>query len=279
MPGTSTPTVRSPSPGISKSGAPAVPMMATGSIGARDKDGTQGSVLDWPCCSSSNEGAVPPVGCSSTLRIGLKLIISMAIAAMHARRTSKRCMDTATMRRRGSMGTISRTVCVTSIRTLRSGVLGNGHAPFWNSGRWSDPPLDCNIYWTPEGRRLAFAWVVILENKGEATGLVEIARAHVESVSPGTTQGVKQPLDDIQVSEKGDPSHPLSFSMRSADTHDLEITMASQLTPEVEQAFVKEGLYALVLEVDVPQPKYRMYCIYLGPSVVKDLRENGYGKL
>jgi hypothetical protein len=23
-------------------------------------------------------------------------------------------------------------------------VLGNGHAPFWNSGRWSDPPLDCN---------------------------------------------------------------------------------------------------------------------------------------
>src|SRR4029453_13113935 len=53
-------------------------------------------------------------------------------------------MDTATMRRRGSMGTISRTVGVTSIRTLRSGVLGNGHAPCWNSGRWSDPPLDCN---------------------------------------------------------------------------------------------------------------------------------------
>ena len=23
-------------------------------------------------------------------------------------------------------------------------MLGNGHAPFWNSGRWSDPPLDCN---------------------------------------------------------------------------------------------------------------------------------------
>src|SRR5262249_27112064 len=65
-------------------------------------------------------------------------------AAMHAGRTSKRCMDTATMRRRGSMGTISRTVCVTSIRTLRSGVLGNGHAPFWSSGRRSDPPLDCN---------------------------------------------------------------------------------------------------------------------------------------
>src|SRR5215813_10353731 len=53
-------------------------------------------------------------------------------------------MDTATMRRRGSTGTLSRTVCVTSIRTRRSGVLGNGHAPCWNSGRRSDPPLDCN---------------------------------------------------------------------------------------------------------------------------------------
>src|SRR5262245_374912 len=53
-------------------------------------------------------------------------------------------MDTATMRKRGSRGTISRQVCVTSIRILRSGVHGNGHAPFWNSGRRSDPPLDCN---------------------------------------------------------------------------------------------------------------------------------------
>src|SRR5262249_52445120 len=119
-------------------------MMAIGSIGARDRDGTPRSVLDWRRCSNSNGGAVPPVGCSSTVRIGLRLIISMAIAVMHAGQTSKRCMDTATMRRRGSMGTLSRTVCVTSIRTLRSGVLGNGHAPFWNSGRRSAPPLDCN---------------------------------------------------------------------------------------------------------------------------------------
>jgi hypothetical protein len=33
---------------------------------------------------------------------------------------------------------------MTSIRTLRSGVLRNGYAPFWNNGRWSNPPLDCN---------------------------------------------------------------------------------------------------------------------------------------
>src|SRR5215468_10659321 len=144
MPGTSIPIVRSPSPGISKSGATAVPMMAIGSLGARDRDGTPRSVLDWRRCSNSNGGAVPPVGCSSTVRIGLKLTISMAIAVTHAGQTSTRCMDTATMRRHGSMGTLSRTVCVTSIRTLRSGVLGNGHAPFWNSGRRSDPPLDCN---------------------------------------------------------------------------------------------------------------------------------------
>jgi hypothetical protein len=27
-------------------------------------------------------------------------------------------------------------------------VHGNGHAPFWSSGRRSDPPIDCNtIFW------------------------------------------------------------------------------------------------------------------------------------
>src|SRR4029450_12172230 len=59
MPGTSISIVRSPSPGISKSEATAVPRMGTGSIGARDRDGTQGSVLDWRHCSNSNVGAVP----------------------------------------------------------------------------------------------------------------------------------------------------------------------------------------------------------------------------
>ena len=41
----------------------------------------------------------------------------------------------------------SRQVCVTSTRTLRSGVPGNGHAPFWNSGRRGDPSTDCNGMW------------------------------------------------------------------------------------------------------------------------------------
>src|SRR5262249_45286399 len=63
-------------------------------------------------------------------------------------------MDTATMRRRGSMGTISRSVCVTSIRTLRSGVMGNYHAPFWKSGRRTDPPLARNHQ--PDGSQQAF---------------------------------------------------------------------------------------------------------------------------
>src|SRR5262245_48735847 len=53
-------------------------------------------------------------------------------------------MDIATMRKRGSMGIISRQVCVTSIRILRSGVRRKPHAPFWSSGRRSDPPIDCN---------------------------------------------------------------------------------------------------------------------------------------
>src|SRR5499433_4281901 len=53
-------------------------------------------------------------------------------------------MDIATMRKRGSKKTISRQVCVTSIRILRSGVRRKSHAPFWSSGRRSDPPIDCN---------------------------------------------------------------------------------------------------------------------------------------
>src|SRR5215510_5576766 len=53
-------------------------------------------------------------------------------------------MDIATMRKRGSKETISRQVCVTSIRILRSGVRRKSHAPFWSSGRRSDPPTDCH---------------------------------------------------------------------------------------------------------------------------------------
>ena len=31
---------------------------------------------------------------------------------------------------------------------------GNGHAPFWSSGRRSDPPTDCNHH--PDGSQQAF---------------------------------------------------------------------------------------------------------------------------
>jgi hypothetical protein len=48
------------------------------------------------------------------------------------------------MRKPGNEGSTSRLVCVTSIRILRSGVMRNYHAPFWNSGRRRDPPIDCN---------------------------------------------------------------------------------------------------------------------------------------
>jgi len=68
----------------------------------------------------------------------------MATTGIRAMRTCKRYMDIATMRKRGRIGTISRQVCVTSIRILRSGVHGNGHAPIWNSGGRSDSSTDCN---------------------------------------------------------------------------------------------------------------------------------------
>jgi hypothetical protein len=58
--------------------------------------------------------------------------------------TCKPYMDIAMMRRPGSKRNISRWVCVTSIAILRSGVKGNFHAPFWSSGRRSDPPIDCD---------------------------------------------------------------------------------------------------------------------------------------
>ena len=68
----------------------------------------------------------------------------MAITAIRALRTYKRSMDTAIMRKRGSTETISRQVCVTSIKILRSGVRRKFHAPLWSSGRRSDPSTDCN---------------------------------------------------------------------------------------------------------------------------------------
>src|SRR5262249_1493465 len=46
--------------------------------------------------------------------------------------------------KRGSIASISGEVCVTSIRTLRDGVMRKYHTPFWSSGRRSDPPIDCN---------------------------------------------------------------------------------------------------------------------------------------
>ena len=89
----------------------------------------------------------------------------MQITTIRALPICKRCMDTATMRKRGSIETISRSVCVTSIGILRSGVRRKSHAPFWSSGRRSDPPIDCNrLNLSPRqrvaaiGRRSATLW-------------------------------------------------------------------------------------------------------------------------
>jgi hypothetical protein len=56
------------------------------------------------------------------------------IVERHALQICKCSLDTTTIRKCGSLGTLSHSVCVTSICTLWSGVLGNGHAPFWSSG-------------------------------------------------------------------------------------------------------------------------------------------------
>ena len=142
--GLSTSIVRWPSRGISRSRETAVRTMAIGGTGVRGRDGTPTPIQDWPGCSHSNTDAVAVVGCSSNMTTGSRWIIAMGITEIRAPRTCKRCMDTATIRKRGNKGTTYRQVCVTSTRTLRSGVPGNGHAPFWNSGRRITPHTDCN---------------------------------------------------------------------------------------------------------------------------------------
>ena len=79
----------------------------------------------------------------------------MAITAIRALRTYKRSMDTAIMRKRGSTKTISRQVCVTSIKILRSGVRRKFHAPLWSSGRRGDSSTDWNRLHATFRERLA----------------------------------------------------------------------------------------------------------------------------
>jgi hypothetical protein len=119
-------------------------MTAIGCTGARDKDGIQRSVLNWPGCLKYNEAGVGPVGCSSNMTTGSRWITLTVTTEIRAMRICKRSMGTATMRKRGSKGTISRQVCVTSIKILRSGVRRKFHAPLWSSGRRGDPCTDCN---------------------------------------------------------------------------------------------------------------------------------------
>jgi hypothetical protein len=133
-----------PACGTPRSQAIGVLTMGIGCIGAPDGDATQRSVPASPPCSNARAGAVPTAGCSSNMMTSWRLTTSAGIDETPAITISKSYMDTAMMRRPGNMGSTSRSVCVTSIRTLRSGVHGNGHAPFWSSGRRSDPPIDCN---------------------------------------------------------------------------------------------------------------------------------------
>ena len=109
-----------------------------------DRDGIRTRVQNWRSCSKRSTDAVAIAGCSSNMTTGSRWIISTVTTEIRAMRICKRYMDTVTMRKRGSMETIFRQVCVISIRILRSGVRRKFHAPFWISGRRSDPSIDCN---------------------------------------------------------------------------------------------------------------------------------------
>ena len=96
----------------------------------------------WARLLKEQQGRCATRGCASTMTTGSRWTTSMSITEMGAPLICKRCMDTAMIRKRGPKGTPNRQVCVTSISLLRSGVPGNGHAPFWHSGRRSDPSTD-----------------------------------------------------------------------------------------------------------------------------------------
>jgi hypothetical protein len=132
------------------------------------------------------------------------------------------------------------------------------------------------VQWSSENQRLSLTWGLTVQNKGEAIGVVKAVRAHIKSKAWET--GKQQRLGDIQVTEKR-VDIPFPVSVKAADARDLEITMASDLTHEAKHEFFEEGLYSLTLEVDVPQAKSSEYCIYVGKSLLKDLREKGLGKL
>jgi len=121
--------------------ATAVPLMALECPGAHDQDAPCRSGFDGHNGCNSRGGVVPPVSCSATLTTGSRSTTAGVIDALPI---YKRGMDTATTRKRGSPGTISRAVGVTSIRRRRSGVTRQYPAPLWNSGRRSAPPIDCH---------------------------------------------------------------------------------------------------------------------------------------
>src|SRR5215831_19223034 len=127
-----------------RSRAIGVPTMGMGGIGAHDGDATRRSVLDGPPCSNGRADAVPSVDGSSNMPTSWRLTTGVGIDETPARPISKPDMDMAMTRKPGNRAQTSRTVCMIRIGTLRSGVHGNGHAPFWNSDRRSDPPIDCN---------------------------------------------------------------------------------------------------------------------------------------
>jgi hypothetical protein len=133
-----------------------------------------------------------------------------------------------------------------------------------------------SVQWSSEKQRLSLTWGVALQNTGEAIGFVKAARAHIKSKAWET--GKRERLGEIQLNEKRIPIH-FPVSIKPDDARDIEITMASNLTIEEVQALFEEGLCSLTLEVDMPETKSSEYCIYIGESLLKDLREKGVGIL
>jgi hypothetical protein len=164
------------------------------------------------------------------------------------------------------------------------GILGGTSTLVSLYNKWvSGPHIDVfsnkelDLSWTPDKKLLSVTQGFTFSNSGSAAGSPNPEHAYLESAP----RHLKLPLEDIQVFEK-QKEIKNRIVVEPDHERELQITMASALTPEQEHALFESSStipYDLVFEVKIPQTTRIEYCMYLGPSLVKQLRDNRYAEL
>jgi hypothetical protein len=136
-----------------------------------------------------------------------------------------------------------------------------------------------NVDWDPNGRRLSFNYGFVLQNNGRAPGAVTALRAYMEHVMEhvdvSVTQGPFQlKFPSIDLSEMG-KSVRLPTNIQVNYGRDIDLTIASELTHEQEQAFYGTGLKKLIVEFEASQTGQAIYCFWLGQDAANALAITG----